>query len=107
LTQPGHENILGHNLGGSVALNAVQEFTDSRYVPDKLAVYDAAVNIDGSIDTGWLDGFEVALNKGKVGHALALQLLQGNRRAAARRSPRQHLRALPQVLPRLHPGRRQ
>jgi pimeloyl-ACP methyl ester carboxylesterase len=67
----GARNILGHSLGGSVALNAVQEFTGSRYVPDKLAVYDAAVNIDGSIDTGWLDGFEDAVNQGKVGRALA------------------------------------
>jgi pimeloyl-ACP methyl ester carboxylesterase len=64
-------NILGHSLGGSVALNAVQEFTGTSYVPDKLAVYDAAVNIDGSIDTAWLDGFEDAVNRGKVGHALA------------------------------------
>ena len=47
----GARNILGHSLGGAVALNAVQEFTGTGYVPDKLAVYDAAVNIDGSIDT--------------------------------------------------------
>ena len=71
LDATGAKNILGHSLGGSVALNAVQEFTGTAYVPDKLAVYDAAVNIDGSIDTGWLDGFEDAVNNGKVGHALA------------------------------------
>jgi pimeloyl-ACP methyl ester carboxylesterase len=67
----GARNLLGHSLGGSVALNAVQEFTGSGYVPDKLAVYDAAVNIDGSIDTDWLDSFEKAVNNGNVGHALA------------------------------------
>lgn len=67
----GARNILGHSLGGSVALNAVQEFTGTAFVPDKLAVYDAAVNIDGSIDTRWLDGFEDAVNNGRVGHALA------------------------------------
>ena len=71
LDATGARNILGHSLGGSVALNAVQEFAGSSYVPDKLAVYDAAVNIDGSIDTAWLDGFEAAVNQGKVGHALA------------------------------------
>jgi hypothetical protein len=54
-----------------VALNAVQEFTGTSHVPDKLAVYDAAVNIDGSIDIKWLDGFERAVNEGRVGHALA------------------------------------
>lgn len=71
LDATGARNILGHSLGGSVALNAVQEFAGTRYVPDKLAVYDAAVNIDGSIDTAWLDGFEDAVNNGRVGHALA------------------------------------
>nr|WP_309969100.1 alpha/beta hydrolase [Arthrobacter oryzae] len=67
----GARNLFGHSLGGSVALNAVQEFTGTPYVPDKLAVYDAAVNIDGSIDTGWLNGFERAVNSGNIGHALA------------------------------------
>ena len=71
LDATGARNILGHSLGGSVALNAVQEFTGTAYVPDKLAVYDPAVNIDGSIDTAWLDGFEDAVNNGRVGHALA------------------------------------
>ncbi len=46
----GARNLLGHSLGGSVALNAVQDFAGTSYEPDKLAVYDAAVNIDGSID---------------------------------------------------------
>lgn len=67
----GARNLLGHSLGGSVALNAVQEFAGTSYVPDKLAVYDAAVNIDGSIDMSWLDDFEAAVNAGKVGHAMA------------------------------------
>lgn len=71
LTATGARNILGHSLGGAVALNAVQEFTGTSFVPDRLAVYDAAVNIDGSIDTAWLDGFEDAVNNGRVGHALA------------------------------------
>ncbi|XAS67626.1 alpha/beta hydrolase [Micrococcaceae bacterium Sec5.7] len=67
----GARNILGHSLGGSVALNAVQEFAGTSYEPDKLAVYDAAVNIDGSVDTAWLDGFAESVNAGNVGHALA------------------------------------
>lgn len=78
----GARNLLGHSLGGSVALNAVQEFAGTRYEPDKLAVYDAAVNIDGSIDTSWLDGFEAAVNAGKVGHAMA-RLKQGMQPATA------------------------
>ncbi|MHA7297967.1 alpha/beta fold hydrolase [Pseudarthrobacter raffinosi] len=67
----GARNILGHSLGGSVALNAVQEFAGTPHEPDKLAVYDAAVNIDGSVDMSWLDDFEAAVNAGKVGHAMA------------------------------------
>lgn len=71
LDATGARNILGHSLGGSVALNAVQEFAGTAHEPAKLAVYDAAVNIDGSIDRAWLKGFEDAVNAGKVGHALA------------------------------------
>lgn len=67
----GARNLLGHSLGGSVALNAVQEFAGTPHEPDKLAVYDAAVNIEGSIDTSWLDDFEAAVNAGKIGHAMA------------------------------------
>jgi pimeloyl-ACP methyl ester carboxylesterase len=67
----GARNLFGHSLGGSVALNAVQELTGTAYQPNKLAVYDAAVNIDGSVDTSWLDGFERSVNEGNVPHALA------------------------------------
>ncbi|GAA5196929.1 alpha/beta hydrolase [Arthrobacter gyeryongensis] len=67
----GARNLLGHSLGGSVALNAVQEFAGTSYEPDKLAVYDAAVNIDGSMDMGWLDGFAQSVDSGNVGRAMA------------------------------------
>ncbi|WP_284990901.1 alpha/beta hydrolase [Arthrobacter sp. efr-133-TYG-120] len=71
LDATGARNLLGHSLGGSVALNAVQEFAGTSYEPDKLAVYDAAVNIDGSVDTGWLDGFAQSVDSGNVGRAMA------------------------------------
>jgi pimeloyl-ACP methyl ester carboxylesterase len=67
----GARNLLGHSLGGSVALNAVQEFAGTSYEPDKLAVYDAAVNIDGSVDMGWLEGFAQSVDSGNVGRAMA------------------------------------
>lgn len=67
----GARNVLGHSLGGAVALNAAQEFAGTAHQPDKLAVYDAAVNIDGSMDTTWLNGFEESANQGNVGRALA------------------------------------
>ncbi|MFC8039854.1 alpha/beta fold hydrolase [Paenarthrobacter sp. NPDC057355] len=67
----GARNILGHSLGGSVALNAAQAFAGTSHEPGKLAVYDAAVNIDGSMDTGWVDGFADAVNQGDINRAMA------------------------------------
>ena len=67
----GARNIMGHSLGGAVALNAAQAFAGTPHQPEKLAVYDAAVNIDGSMDTSWLDGFAESVNQGDVGRALA------------------------------------
>ena len=100
LKATGARNILGHSLGGSVALNAVQEFTGTGFVPDKLAVYDAAVNIDGSIDTAWLDGFEDAVNNGRVGHALAHMKKATSPGSAMARIPEPVLAGLMAVLSR-------
>lgn len=83
----GARNILGHSLGGSVALNAVQEFAGTDYEPDKLAVYDAAVNIDGSMDTGWLDGFAQSVNSGNLGLAMARMKKGMQPRSALARIP--------------------
>lgn len=67
----GARNIMGHSLGGAVALNAAQAFAGTPHQPDKLAVYDAAVNIDGSMDTGWIKGFEDSVNAGDINQAMA------------------------------------
>jgi pimeloyl-ACP methyl ester carboxylesterase len=83
----GARNILGHSLGGSVALNAVQEFAGTSYEPDKLAVYDAAVNIDGSMDTGWLDGFAQSVDSGNLGRAMARMKRGMQPRSALARIP--------------------
>ncbi|MFK0009126.1 alpha/beta fold hydrolase [Paenarthrobacter sp. NPDC090520] len=64
-------NILGHSLGGSVALNAAMAFAGTHHEPAKLAVYDAAVNIDGSMSTDWLAGFADAVDAGDVSRAMA------------------------------------
>ncbi|MDP9987082.1 pimeloyl-ACP methyl ester carboxylesterase [Arthrobacter oryzae] len=100
LAATGARNVLGHSLGGSVALNAVQEFTGTPLVPDKLAVYDAAVNIDGSIDTRWLDGFEDAVNNGRVGLALAHMKKATSPGSAMARIPEPVLAGLMAVLSR-------
>jgi pimeloyl-ACP methyl ester carboxylesterase len=71
MRETGSADVVAHSYGGFVALNAVQEFAGTSHVPEKLAVYDAAVNIDGSIATSWLDDFERSVNAGNVPHALA------------------------------------
>lgn len=82
LKATGARNLLGHSLGGSVTLNAVQAFagqdTEDRHfhdpslVPARTAVYDPAINVEGSNDTSWVPEFERLVNDGKLGRALAL-----------------------------------
>ncbi|MGG5172503.1 alpha/beta hydrolase [Pseudarthrobacter sp. J1738] len=71
LETTGAHNIFGHSLGGAVALNAAQRFAGTPLEPDRLAVYDAAVNLDGDMDVSWLPSFEKAVNDGDVRRALA------------------------------------
>lgn len=82
LKATGARHLLGHSLGGSVTLNAVQAFAgqdvDDRHfhepdlVPARTAVYDPAINVDGSNDGSWVPQFERLVNEGKLGRALAL-----------------------------------
>ncbi|MDN5668397.1 MAG: alpha/beta hydrolase [Renibacterium salmoninarum] len=65
------KNILGHSLGGSVALNSVQEFVGSELEPEKLALYDPAINIDNSLDMSWFESFENDVAAGRISHAWA------------------------------------
>lgn len=89
----GAQNLFGHSLGGSVVLNAVQSFSghgpaspltipggaavfgesfeDASLIPVKLAVYDPALNVDGSLDTDWVDHFQKAAHNGQWSHAIA------------------------------------
>ncbi|WP_115788506.1 alpha/beta fold hydrolase [Arthrobacter silvisoli] len=71
LRATGGRHIFGHSLGGSVVLNAAAELAGTGPQAAKLAVYDAAVNIEGSIDASWLSGFEEALNAGRPDLAMA------------------------------------
>ncbi|UVJ39751.1 alpha/beta fold hydrolase [Arthrobacter sp. CJ23] len=67
----GGRHVFGHSLGGSVALNAAKEFTGTAFEMDRLAVYDAAVNIDGSVDMSWLAGFAESVDGGDFPRAMA------------------------------------
>ncbi|MDR2254389.1 MAG: alpha/beta hydrolase [Arthrobacter sp.] len=82
LRATGARHLLGHSLGGSVTLNAVQAFAgqdradrrfhDPALVPVRTAVYDPAINLDGSMDTAWVADFAALVDEGKLGRALDL-----------------------------------
>lgn len=76
LEHTGAKNLFGHSLGGAVVLNAVRDFLgpgskQTGPVPERLAVYDPAINIDSSIDTAWMKSFESDVQAGRTGRAIA------------------------------------
>lgn len=79
LEHTGAQNLFGHSLGGAVVLNAVRDFieqakTSERHkalVPQRLAVYDPAINIDSSVNTAWMRQFEADVQAGKSVRAIA------------------------------------
>ncbi|GHD13608.1 alpha/beta hydrolase [Zhihengliuella salsuginis] len=82
LRHTGARNLFGHSLGGSVVLNAVQafqgndhsdrRFADSDLVPDRLAVYDPAINIEGEFNASWMQDFVAEADRGRTGRALSI-----------------------------------
>src|SRR5262249_52803695 len=60
LNKTGAQFVFGHSSGGLIALEAALELPVR-----KLAVYEPAVSINGSIPTAWLPAFENALAKHK------------------------------------------
>lgn len=82
LRHTGARNLFGHSLGGAVVLNAVQAFQgndadDSRFVdpglvPDRLAVYDPAINIEGEMNASWMREFIAEAERGRTGRALSI-----------------------------------
>lgn len=79
LNHTGAQNLFGHSLGGAVVLNAVREYVEQSttseeaqaLIPQRLAVYDPAINIDSSMDTAWLGAFERDIQAGRSGRAMA------------------------------------
>ncbi len=67
VTHTGSRNVLGHSYGGFVALRAAL-----RLPLDRLALYDAAVQVSGIFPTGYLDAAEAALRAGDTVRALAI-----------------------------------
>ncbi|WP_395104269.1 alpha/beta fold hydrolase [Actinomadura sp. SCN-SB] len=63
----GAANVLGHSSGGFIALKAAH-----RLPIDRLALYDAAISIDGSFPAAWLPAARQALRDGQTARALAI-----------------------------------
>ncbi|MEV6599883.1 alpha/beta fold hydrolase [Actinoplanes sp. NPDC051346] len=67
LAHTGTGNVIGHSAGGFIALQAAL-----RLPIDRLALYDAAISIDGSFPAAWLDQAWEAANAGNTALAMAL-----------------------------------
>ena len=82
LEHTGARNVIGHSSGGFIALEA------ARHLPlDRLALYDAAVSIDGGFPAGWLDAARAAARDGDTALGLALTTGGINTHSAASRLP--------------------
>jgi pimeloyl-ACP methyl ester carboxylesterase len=67
LQHTGAANVIGHSSGGFIALRAALKLPI-----DRLALYDAAVSVDGGFPSAWLDDARAAARAGDVPRALAL-----------------------------------
>jgi pimeloyl-ACP methyl ester carboxylesterase len=82
LQHTGTGNVIGHSSGGFIALQAAL-----RLPIDRLALYDPAVSVDGSIPGGWLDGARAAVRAGDTARAMALTSAGINTHPAAAKLP--------------------
>jgi pimeloyl-ACP methyl ester carboxylesterase len=82
LRHTGTGNVVGHSSGGFIALQAAL-----RLPIDRLALYDAAISVDGNFPTAWLDGAREAALAGDTARAMALTSAGINTHMAAARLP--------------------
>jgi pimeloyl-ACP methyl ester carboxylesterase len=82
LRHTGTGNLIGHSSGGFIALQAAL-----RLPIDRLALYDAAVSVDGSFPSAWLDGARAAAGAGDTARAMALTSAGINTQMAAAKLP--------------------
>ena len=67
LESTGSRNVVGHSGGGFVVLRAALELPF-----DRIALYDAAVNVDNLFPIDYLDDFEAAVKAGDKARAIAV-----------------------------------
>jgi pimeloyl-ACP methyl ester carboxylesterase len=82
LEHTGAGNVIGHSSGGFIALQGAL-----RLPIERLALYDAAISIDGSFPSGWLDGAREAARAGDTARAMALTSAGINTHMAAAKLP--------------------
>lgn len=75
-------NVIGHSSGGFIALEAARRLPIQR-----LALYDAAVSIDGGFPTEWLDSAREAARRGDIALSMAITTGGINTHSATSRLP--------------------
>src|SRR4051794_33451865 len=82
LDHTGARQVIGHSSGGFFALAAAL-----RLPIERLALYDAAISIDGGFPADWLDDARVAARAGDIALSMALTTAGINTHTAASRMP--------------------
>lgn len=82
LEHTGARHVIGHSVGGFIALRAAL-----RLPIDRLALYDAAVSIDGGFPSAFLDPAQAALRAGDTARAVAILGAGLNTHSATSRLP--------------------
>jgi len=82
LDHTGAGYVIGHSSGGFIALMAAQRLPINR-----LALYDAAISIDGNFPADWLPAARAAADAGDIARALAITTGGINTHQAAAKLP--------------------
>jgi pimeloyl-ACP methyl ester carboxylesterase len=70
LAATGATTVFGHSYGGLVALETALRRPDLRI--DRLAIYEPAISIDGTITSDWLPELDLAIAEGRVTDAVSI-----------------------------------
>ncbi|HVV24955.1 MAG TPA: alpha/beta hydrolase [Pseudonocardiaceae bacterium] len=87
--------VFGHSYGGLVALETVLRRPDAQIT--KLALYEPALSIGGTIDTGWLREFDHAVANGRTVDAVTRMINGMDLAGPLRHLPQGLRRALTRV----------
>ncbi|MEV4658643.1 alpha/beta fold hydrolase [Micromonospora sp. NPDC049301] len=82
LEHTGSGNVIGHSAGGFIALRAALRLPIHR-----LALYDAAISVDGGFPAAWLDPAQEAVRSGDIARGLAITAAGINPQMAAAKLP--------------------